>query len=270
MDANGDHRMQPEEKVAVSSVEGRTFRLANTTGALHMTRERRPLHPHDGQLRHRRFPAAGSRKAACRSGTPPAAYIAIPGIIPGMDKLYCTWRLGLVGMRRDSEGNFYAAVACSPPYATEAYTKYMHQGMGHTADVGAVFMTKYDPEGRLLWRVGRKAVGGMKPGEILHHWCYAGLLNDEYSVAASEWGVFTLYTKDGFYVDHLFDIPGIPGRGIPYSFGGEDFSGAHPLLPRAGRSVGVQRRAHLQGLRLHERDASTANGAPMAQSDSNA
>jgi hypothetical protein len=230
MDANGDHRMQPEEKVAVSSVEGRTFRLANTTGALHMTA--------NGDLfilTMDNFVIGVPCRGFSESGVPQwdaaAAYIAIPEIIPGMDKLYCTWRLGLVGMRRDSEGNFYAAVACSPPYATEAYTKYMHQGMGHTADVGAVFMTKYDPEGRLLWRVGRKAVGGMKPGEILHHWCYAGLLNDEYSVAASEWGVFTLYTKDGFYVDHLFDIPGIPGRGIPYSFGGEDFSGRIHYFP---------------------------------------
>lgn len=230
MDANGDNRMQDSEKVRIDKVGGRTFRLANACGAFHMTANGDAF-----MLTMDNFVIGVPCRGFSPSGVPQwdasAAYVAIPEIIPGMEKLYCTWRSGLVGLRRDAAGNFYAAVSCSPKYATEAYTKHMHQGMGHTADVGAVFMTKYAPDGRLIWRTGRKAVGGMKPGEILHHWCYAGLLNDEYSVAASEWGVFTVYTKDGFFVDSLFDVPGLPGRGIPYSFGGEDFSGRIQYYP---------------------------------------
>lgn len=230
MDANGDNRMQDAEKVRIDKVDGRTFRLANACGAFHMT-------PNGDIfiLTMDNFvigvPCSGFTADGVPKWNADAARIAIPEIIPGIEKLYCTWRCGLVGLRRDAAGNFYAAVSCNPKYASEAYTKHMHQGMGHTADVGAVFMTKYAPDGKLVWRTGRKAVGGMKPGEILHHWCHAGLVNDEYTVAASEWGVFTVYTKDGFFVDSIFDIPGLPGRGIPYSFGGEDFSGRVQYYP---------------------------------------
>jgi hypothetical protein len=163
-----------------------------------------------------------------------AVRIAIPAIVPGLDRLFCTYRQGLMGLRRDSKGNYYASVACNPEYATPEFMKYMHRGMGHTADVGAVFVMKYAPDGSLVWRVGRKAVGGMRPGEILHHWCHAGMVGDGYTVAASEWGVFTVYTSDGFYVDRLFDVPGLPGRGVPYSFGGEDFSGRIQWFPARG------------------------------------
>ena len=232
-DANGDHRVQPEEKQTIESVGGRTFRLADHDGAFLMTE--------DGAafiLTQENFligvPARGWSSDGVPQWDAKAAYLAIPEILPGMKELHCSWRRGFSGFRRDRAGNFYASVTAEAKYATDAYTKYMHQGMGHTADVGAVFMTKYDPSGRLVWRAGRKAVGGMKDGEILHHWCYAGLVNDAYSVAASEWGVFTFYTHDGFYVDHVFDVPGLPGRGIPYAFGGEDFSGRVQYFPARG------------------------------------
>ncbi len=154
------------------------------------------------------------------------AYIAIPQVEPDIKgKMWTGWRGGILGTRRDSKGNFFTAVNCSPEYVTPEYTKYMHQGMGHTADMGAIFITRHDAQGNPVWRVGRKAVGGIRDGEMLHHWCIAGMVGDGYVVVASEWGVFTVYTADGFYVDRFFDAPGIPGRGIPYSFGGEDFSG---------------------------------------------
>lgn len=57
------------------------------------------------------------------------------------------------------------------------------------------------------------------------------MIGDNYVVVGSEWGVFTVYTTDGFYVDRFFDAPGLPGRGIPYSFGGEDFSGMLRYFP---------------------------------------
>jgi len=60
----------------------------------------------------------------------------------------------------------------------------------------------------------------------------AGLVGDGYVVMASEWGPFWLYTHDGFYAGQLFDSPGLPGRGIPYRFGGEDFSGHIRYFPK--------------------------------------
>jgi len=106
--------------------------------------------------------------------------------------------------------------------------------MGHTSEYNGVFICKYAPDGSLVWRVGRKATGGLKSGEMLHHWCFAGMVGDGYAVAASEWGVFTVYTADGFFVDSLFDPPGVPGRGGPYVFGGEDFSGRIQAFPERG------------------------------------
>lgn len=230
MDANGDGRVQAAEKTKVVDVGGRRFTYATQPGAFRMeangdiyvlTQENAVLC----------VPCRGFTAAGVPQWDASAVRVAIPEIVPGREKLFCGWREGLLGLRRDAQGNFYAAVAYNPAYATKEYTAYMHRGMGHTADVGSVNLMKYAPDGRLIWKAGRKAVGGMRPGEMLHHWCLAGLVGDDYVVAASEWGVFTVYTQDGFYVDRLFDVPGVAGRGIPYSFGGEDFSGRIQSYP---------------------------------------
>ena len=230
MDGNGDGRIQKDEMQSIGQVGDRAFRLSHTPGALHMTA--------DGTLyvlTLENFVIGIPCRGYSSDGVPQwdikAVYKAIPEIVPGMKELFCTWRQGLMGLRRDSAGNFYASVSCSPDYVTPEFTKYMHQGMGHTADVGAVFLIKYDSKGKLIWCVGRKAVGALRPGEIHHHWCHAGMVGDHYAVAASEWGLFTVYTEDGFFVDTLFDPPGKPGRGIPYTFGGEDFSGRIAYFP---------------------------------------
>ncbi len=231
MDANGDHKIQPEEKTILSEVAGRPVRPADADGGLTLT-------PNGDAflLTTANFlvgiPCRGFSDAGVPQWDIGAAYIAVPEIVPGLAHMHCTWRSGSVGWRRDSQGNFYTSVACDVKYATEEYAKYMHQGMGHTADMNAVFLFKYDPSGKLVWRVGRKAVGSAKAGEILNHWVHAGLIGDDYTVAASEWGCFTVYTADGFYVDRLFDTPGLPGRGIPYTFGGEDFSGRIQYFPQ--------------------------------------
>jgi len=158
--------------------------------------------------------------------------LAIPEVLPGT-RVWSGWRMGFLGCRRDAAGNYYAAINTNVRYPTEAYAKYMHQGMGHTADMNAVFMTKYSPDGNLVWRTGRKAVGGAKPGEILHHWNYAGLINDAYTVGSSEWACLTFYTTDGFYVDRIFDTPGLPPaeKVGPQGMGGEDFSGSVSYYP---------------------------------------
>jgi hypothetical protein len=172
------------------------------------------------------------------NGTPlwdaASAYVAIPEIVPGQNKLSITHRMGLRGIMRDSNGNFYGSLAWTPEYASPELQKAMAPGMGHTSLVGGVFVCKWALDGTPVWRVGRKATGALKPGEMLHHWNHAGMVGDGYTVAGSEWGVFTVYTADGFFVDSLFDTPGVPRRGGPYVFGGEDFSGRIQAFPERG------------------------------------
>lgn len=229
-DANGDGRIEDKEKTRLEGVGGEVFTWSLMNGSIYMTangdvylttlQNKVLVVPSDG------FDKNGVPKwnvAKCR--------IAIPEIVPGEKKLFCTWREGLTGLRRDAAGNFYGVVSWSPKYATEALTKKMHTGMGHTSRFTATKFFKYGPDGRILWQAGRKATSAPKQGEILHFWAIAGLIGDEYVACASEWGPFWLYTKDGFYAGQLFDTPGKPGRGIPYLFGGEDFSGQIRYFP---------------------------------------
>ena len=231
-DLNGDGRLQEDElSPVVDSMNGQPFSLVDGNGAVHMDADGNLFIPVEENYLIG-FPSRGFTEAGVPRWDVADAYIAIPVISPDMTgRIHASFRSGVLGIRRDSAGNFYTVMNCSPQYVTPEYTRYMRQGMGHTADCGGVYIFKHDPQGRLLWRVGRKAIDAKRPGEMLHHWCIAGLLGDHYVVAASEWGVFTVYTADGFYVDHLFDVPGLPGRGVPYSFGGEDFSGQIRYFP---------------------------------------
>ena len=230
-DRNADGKIGADELDQLTGVGGEKYRWALQNGSMYVDRNGDCFLTTQNQrvvrLRNRGWNAAGAPDWDVKG-----ADIAIPDVLPGA-RIHSGWRFGFLGMRRDSEGSFYAAINCNYPYVNEAYSKYMHQGMGHTADMNAVFMTKYDRDGRLVWRTGRKAIGGAKPGEMLHHWCYAGLVNDEYSVAASEWACFTFYTKDGFYVDRIFDTPGLrPAEKTgPKGMGGEDFSGQVVYYP---------------------------------------
>lgn len=230
-DRNGDGEIGKDELDPLTGVGEEKYRWALQNGSMYVDDKGDCYITSQNQrivrLRNRGWNAIGAPDWDVKG-----AEIAIPDVLPGAH-VHSGWRFGFLGMRRDAEGNFYAAINCNYPYVTEEYSKYMHQGMGHTADMNAVFMTKYDKNGKLVWRTGRKAIGGAKPGEILHHWCYAGLVNDEYSVAASEWACFTFYTKDGFYVDRIFDTPGLkPADKVgPKGMGGEDFSGQIVYYP---------------------------------------
>ena len=233
MDLNGDGRRQAGEFVAVTNVAGRVWRWAYTTGAMFMERNG-TLFLLTGENAVIGIPSRGFDAHGAPRWDVAAAYVAIPEILPGRKTLSHSWRSGMLGLRRDSSGNFYAAVNCNLDYATPELTKAMKLGMGHTSEFTAVLLCKFAPDGTPLWRVGRKATGGLKPGEMLHHWCLAGMVGDGFTAAASEWGVATVYTADGFFVDSLFDAPGKPGRGAPYSFGGEDFSGRIVAFPERG------------------------------------
>ena len=233
MDSDDDGIPDEGESTPVERIGGRQFSWTWTDGAMRMESNGDLfLTTHENAVV--RFPCRGFSESGVPRWDVAAAHVAIPEILPGQTRLSHTWRSGLLGLRRDALGNFYAAVDANVEYASPALTRHMKSGMGHTSEYNGVFLTKYAPDGRLAWRVGRKAVGGLKPGEMLHHWVFAGLVGDGYAVAASEWGVFTVYTADGFFVDSLFDAPGLPGRGIPYSFGGEDFSGRVAYFPKHG------------------------------------
>ena len=230
-DRNGDGTIAEGEIADLTGVNGKTFHWAVLNGSMYVDRNGDCYLVTQNKcvvrLANRGWNAAGAPDWDVAHPE-----IAIADILPGTT-FGSGWRFGFLGMRRDRDGNFYAAINCNYPYVNEAYAKYMHQGMGHTADMNAVFMTKYDQQGRLVWRTGRKAIGAAKPGEILHHWCYAGLVNDAYTVGASEWGCFTFYTQDGFYVDRIFDTPGLKpsGKKGPNGLGGEDFSGQVVYYP---------------------------------------
>ena len=230
-DRNANGRLDESEFGNLRGAKGETYRWALQNGSMYLdaSGDVYLVSQNDVvvRLRNRGWNAAGAPDWDVA-----APEVAIDGILPGTH-IHSGWRMGFLGMRRDRAGNTYASINCNCRYVDEAYTKYMHQGMGHTADMNAVFVVKYAPDGRLVWRTGRKAVGGAKPGEILHHWCHAGLVNDEYVVSASEWACFTFYTSDGFYVDRIFDTPGLApaDKAGPKGMGGEDFSGQCVYFP---------------------------------------
>jgi hypothetical protein len=233
-DENGDGLVQDGECSAwrACRADGRAFSLGGRNGAVQMDAAGNLFLAAGKENFMVGIPADGFTACGAPRWKADAAYVAVPQILPGAKTLFSTWRAGPLGTRRDAAGNFYTVVNGSPKYVTAEYEKYLHQGMGHTADTLGTYVVKHDAKGEPVWCVGRKAVGMLKPGEMLHHWCIAGMVGDDYVVAASEWGVFTVYTTDGFYVDRLFDAPGLPGRGIPYTFGGEDFSGQVAYFPQ--------------------------------------
>ena len=233
-DADGDGAEQSDEVSRAGEIAGRGFDWAVQTGSLH-------LEP-DGTLYLVTMnnaivavPATGFHPSGAPAWDLAAARVAVPEVVEGVGpRLHSGWRAGILGVRLDAGGNLYAAVNCDPPYATPELARRMHGGMGHTADSAATLLLKFAPGGRRLWSVGRKALASPRPGEILHHWVFAGMVGD-YPVCASEWGLFTIYTSDGFYAGRLFDLPGDEhGRGIPYCFGGEDFSGRIQFFPERG------------------------------------
>ncbi|MDE3274845.1 MAG: hypothetical protein PUJ80_02335 [Verrucomicrobiota bacterium] len=229
-DGNGDGRIQENEVRVLDRISGRRFTWAVHSGSLQMD-----AHGHVYLTTMQNclieIPASGFDDGGVPKLDVSAARIAVPEIIPGLAYMFCSWRSGAVGWRRDSQGNFYSVVFYPRTYASEGLTQKMKTGMGHTSRFTTVEFVKYAPDGRVLWKTGRKATSAPKHGEIMHPWCMAGLIGDDYVVMASEWGPFWLYTHDGFYAGQLFDSPGLPGRGIPYRFGGEDFSGQIRYFP---------------------------------------
>lgn len=232
-DANGDHQIQEDELTRLESVKGEALaEIATAAGSMWMasngdlfftTQENRIL----------KVPSLGFAENGVPLWDLSAAFYAVPSVLARAgERLPTHWREGLLGIRADNTGNIYTCFNAVVPYASEALTRTMQEGIGHTSRSNAVKFAKFDPQGNLLWMTGRKARGAAKPGEMYHFWVLAGLVNDRYVAGGSEWGQIYFYTHDGFFVDALMNDPSLGGEAGPYTFGGETFSGRVQYFPQ--------------------------------------
>lgn len=229
-DRNGDGHIDASELTGVTKLRDGTPmpRLASEIGSMWMN-PRGDIFLVSGANSVIRIPARGFLKNGAIEWDAARAETAIPEVLPGAKALFTSQRYGILGVRQAQSGDFYAIFSAQDaPYATPELTRQMREGLGWTALVDAVKVAHYAPNGQLLWMAGRKATGVANEGEMYHHWGMGELVGDPkapYLAACSEWGNITFYTHDGFYVDTLFDVAGRGGRGGPYAFGGETFSG---------------------------------------------
>lgn len=233
IDKNADGLVQDEEKSRWDSfADGSPFvRISDTTSSMHME-PNGDLYFMTGNNTIVRVPAKGFGKDGQIDWDLQAAHRVVKTVMPGLDRLYTTWREGLLGTRLDGEGNIYTMFNTKLPgkggdhdFADAKSAKEMLEGMGHTSRFNVVKFAKFDPKGNLLWLAGRKATAGARPGEMYHLWNTAGIVNDRYIAGGSEWGQIYFYTHDGFFVDALMNNPGEVAAPGPYTFGGETSGG---------------------------------------------
>lgn len=230
-DLNGDGKVQPNELVMLSTIDGKPApQFASQTGSLWMT-ETGDMYLVSESNSIVKIPATGfTKQGAILWDVTKASYV-VPVVLPGTDKIFTGWRAGILGVRTDAEQNVYVCFNTVAPYATPELTKAMQEGLGHAAEFNTVKFAKYGPDGKMLWMTGRKATGPAKPGEMYHFWVLGGLVNDRYIVGASEWGNMYIYTEDGYFVDTLFDVAGMGSGKPPYTFGSETFAGRIQYFP---------------------------------------
>jgi hypothetical protein len=241
IDANSDGQPQESEYSRLSEVGGKPIpEIAATVASMHMEPNGDLYFMTQGNSI-LKVPAAGFSKDGSLRWNLAAASYAVPEVLPGQTRLSTTHRQGVLGARLDSSRNIYAAVSArlessGQPFdfPTKELAATLQEGMGHTSRVNVVKIAKYDPQGKLLWMAGRKATAGAKPGEIYHTWNLAGLVNDRYIAAASEWGTIAIYTHDGFFVDSLMNNPGEAPPPGPYTNGGETAGGRVQYFAKSG------------------------------------
>jgi len=110
-------------------------------------------------------------------------------MIPGKNDNYSNYDFY---MRTDASGSIYAVQT----------TKGASKGLGWAADIHRSVITKWSPEGRLLWRVGKKATGFAKPGEN-YRMTYLSGVEKGFVFATDVAGPERIYTTDGLYAGSL-------------------------------------------------------------------
>lgn len=243
IDANGDGKIQHnEESVLDRLADGSPLpQVADRTASMHMEA--------NGDLYFGtqdncilKIPAAGFGSNGLVRWNLAGAMLAVPAVMPGLTKMSTTYREGILGVRLDRAGDIYtvfntklAGKGGTYDFATPAEAASKLEGTGHTARFNVTKFAKFSPAGKLLWMAGRKATAGAKPGEIYHFWNIAGLVNDAYVAGASEWGVISFYTQDGFFIDTIMNNPGVVAPPGPYTFSGETSGGQVAYFPKSGQ-----------------------------------
>ncbi len=258
-DTNGNHVQDPGETTQVDAIEGQPVpQFAGGTGSMWIADNGDAyLITHINRIL--RVPVAGFDKSGAIRWITSAATWAASGIVPVCeDSLSTGWRQGLLGVRLDKDGNMYTCyntrtqgltpkltdklTARYPTvsrynwqaYATPELAKQMEEGIGHTAGFNTVKFVKLDKNGNILWSAGRKATAAAGPGEMYHFWVLAGLIGNDYIAGGSEWGQMYIYTKDGYFVDALFNNPGLSPPPGPYTFGSETSGGRIQYFAKQG------------------------------------
>ena len=256
-DKNGDHREQPDEITHFDTVAGKplvdvadwgvTSSYLMPNGDFYVTTLANKI---------LKFPSSGFAKDGSMGWDLGKASYVVPKILPSLgDNTYAGPR-GLSGVRVDGNGDIYTAISQIAPgltpeleaklqaefpnvprtnwgaWASPELANAMKEGMGHSGESNIAKFIKYAPDGHILWMAGRKATAGARLGEMYHFWALAGLVGDDYVVGASEWGPFTFYTSDGFYVDKLMNDPAQNPAPGPYTFGGETGAGRVQFFPK--------------------------------------
>ena len=250
-DANGDGAVQPGETAQLRQTrDGQPLRrIADWWVSTTQMTPNGDLYLLSYANKLLKIPGAGAGADGSLRWNLAGATYAVPTMLPALGDNSRTGRPGPIGVRVDSSGQIYAGLSVVVPgltpelearlqtqfpgvspthwgaYQTPALAEAMKEGLGHTADNNAMKIVKYDARGQILWMAGRKATAAARPGEMYHGWVLAGLVGDRYIAAGSEWGPITFYTDDGFFVDSLFENPGLNPAPGPTTFGGETESG---------------------------------------------
>lgn len=243
IDANGDGKIQQNEASVLEKLgDGSPLpQVADRTASMHMEA--------NGDLYFGtqdncilKIPAAGFGSNGLMRWNLAAAKLAVPEVMPGLAKMSTTYREGILGTRLDKAGDIYtvfntklAGTGGAYDFGSPEAAARQLEGTGHTARFNVTKFAKFSPAGKLLWMAGRKATAGAQPGEIYHFWNIAGLVNDAYVAGASEWGVISFYTHDGFFIDTIMSNPGAVAPPGPYTFSGETSGGQVAYFPKTGQ-----------------------------------
>ena len=259
-DVNGNGQVEPEEQSTVTELGGRKLEVPGNRLWQMGTSTIRP----DGTLY-----VVGSDNCAYRiplkEALPSGALVwdwsksqlAAQEIVPfARIPIYYTARETIMGIDVADDGTMFFSFNANLPYANERWREQLKFGLGHSGRFNAVKVTAFDPAGKRLFLAGRKATGVLGDGEMYHHWAQAGLLGDQYVAVASEWTPFTLYTRDGFFVQSLLADPNRGETPSPYSLGGgETFSGQLRYYPKTNECYLYTGNTHGMVYRLDGLDA---------------